>query len=346
MKLFHKPIGTEKYWIFMPNENFYKLAIKELAKKTICDGHLYLSAKDNRRFYVMQPGMIIEEDFIKKHALQNTVFDFLPVVDSEIRQHFQQLFKELKYSQFEKDQRNKSVEILREFHRIFTGEIHFLSFALAVFDEFCLVPTDALKQMHNTDLNLFRKSLYSSAFAIITAISSDFYQYMILRDFYNLTLALDIGLCDVHYSYYVAKGCNQENKFPGTGAAWMRSEKASQQEIEVFLNHPRKSYEFIKSLSILSFPELSEIVLYQHELSSGKGFPRGVTKGQVSSWEAVVLLASSMVEIEDSFPFETRVADFLKSFTNQKLSELPVARAHNKLCKAFDYFDETKETGS
>lgn len=330
----------------MTMTNFHKLPIKDLAKKIICDGHLYLPATDHRRFYVMQPGMLIDEDFIRKHALQNTVFDFLPVTNPDIRKKFQTLFKELKYSQFEKDQRSKSVEILKEFHHVFSGEEHFLSFALAAYDEFCLLPAEAQKKMHSMDLNLFRKSLYSAAFALVTAISSDFYNYMILRDFFNLSFSLDIGLCDIHYSYYVAKACNQENQFPGTGAEWMKAEKASEQEIKVFLSHPQKSYDFMKSLSILSFPELSEIILYQHELSNGQGFPRGITKGQVSSWEAVVLLASSMVEIEDTFKFETRVTEFLTTFQSTKLAELPVARAHNKLCHAFRFFEETKGTGT
>lgn len=330
----------------MSKLNDQKLAVKDLAKKSLCDGHLYLSSSDKRRFYVMRPGMLIDESFIKKHAPQNTIFDFTPVITPEIDERFCTLFKELKYSQFEKDQREKSVEILRTFHDSFIDDHHFLSFARAAFEEFCLIPEEALHKMHTADINLFRKSLYAASFSLITAMSNDYYDYMILRDFYNITFSLDVGLVDTHYSYYVAKACNQENQTPGSGAEWMRAERASEGELQVFLDHPKKSYQFIKDLSILSYPELAEIVLYQHELSSGKGFPRGITKALVSSWEAVVLLASSMVEIQDTFAFETSVTAYIKDFKNPKLSELPVARAQSKLCQAFQYFEKMRGTGT
>jgi len=326
--------------------NYQKLAIKDLAKKTICDGHLYISGKESRRFYVLQPGMIVDEEFVKKHAVLNTTFDFLPVVQPQHLQRFHSFFKELKYSQFEIDQRNKCLGLLRGFHEIYSGEAHFLDFALAAFEEFNLIPLEDLKRMHNLDINLFRKSLYSAGFALVVAMANDFYHYMLLRDIYNLTLALDMGLCDSHYSYFVAKGCNQENHRPGSGLTWMRAEKASELEINVYLSHPQKSYDFIKSRSILAYPELAQIALYQHELASGEGFPRGIKKGLISSWEAVVVLASSLVDIEEAFDFETSVLKYLTSFNNQKLELLPVGKSYNKLCGVLGFLESEEETGS
>lgn len=330
----------------MTTMNYQKLAIKDFAKKTICDGHLYISGKESRRFYVLQPGMIVDEEFIKKHAVLNTTFDFLPVVENQNLQRFRNLFKELKYSQFEIDQRKKCLEILRCFHEIYSQETHFLDFALAAFEEFNLIPIEDLKMMHNLDINLFRKSLYSAAFSVIVAMANDFYHYMLLRDLYNLTMSLDMGLCDSHYSYFVAKGCNQENLNPGSGLKWMQDERASQLEINVYLGHPQKSYDFIKSKSVLAYPELAQIALYQHELASGNGFPRGIKKGLISSWEAVVVLASSFVNIEETFEFETKVLSFLTEFSNQKLSLLPIGKSYSKLSGVFGFFESEEETGS
>lgn len=330
----------------MTNVNYQKLAIKDLAKKTICDGHLYIAGKESRRFYVLQPGMIIDEDFIKKHAVHNTTFDFLPVVQDDNLQRFRSFFKELKYSQFEIDQRKKCLEILRFFHEIYSEETHFLDFALAAFEEFNLIPLEDLKRMHNLDINLFRKSLYSAAFSVVVAMANDFYHYMLIRDLYNLTLALDMGLCESHYSYFVAKGCNQENHQPGSGLQWMKREKSSELEVNVFLSHPQKSYDFIRSKSFLAYPELAEIALYQHELASGEGFPRGIKKGLISSWEAVVILASSFVDIEESFDFEAKVIDYLLSFDNQKLSLLPVGKSYSKLSGVFGFLGSEEEAGA
>lgn len=323
-----------------------KLAVKDLARKSICDGHLFITSKEGRKFYLMQPGMLVDKDFIKKYAQTNTVFDFEPLTNPEITELFSSLLKELRYLQFEKDLKEKSAEIVAKFQEIFSKEEHFLNFAMVCFQEFCQLPEESITKIHSFDMHLFRKALYSSAFAVVIALSNDIYQFTMLRDFYNLTFALDIGLCDANYSYYVAKACNKENQAPGAGLNWMKSEKASPAEMEVFLNHPRKSYDYFKTSDFLAYPELAEIVLFQHELSDGSGFPRGVFKNEVSSWEAVVVLADSMVEIEDEFPFEKNVIEHILNFNNAKVGDLPISRVHGKLCKALSYFERLKETGS
>ncbi len=314
-------------------ENTISLPIKDFAKKIICDGHLYLRTKEGRRFYVMKPGIMIDESFIKKYASHQTVFDYIPVTNPIVVSQFSALLKELKYLQFEKDLRMKSLDIVHFFKATYKNPEHFLSFAMACYDEFCALPPASVRQLHDTDLHLFRKSLYSAAFAVIIGFTNDFYHYPMIKDFYNLTLGLDIGLCEEHYSYFVAQACNHENQTPGTGLSWMQQEMASESEKNVFLKHPEKSHAFFKEHEhIMAYPELKEVALYQHELSNGKGFPRGIPKGQVSSWEAVVMLASSMVEIKDEYEFENDVLNYMFSFRNQKLSELPVQRVYQKLC--------------
>lgn len=329
------------------NENLVALPIKDFAKKIICDGHLYLSTKEGRRFYLMKPGIFIDESFVKKHATNQTVFDYVPVIDATVMEQFRSLFRELRYLQFEKDLRLKTVDIVTFFKSTFEKEVHFLSFTLACHQEFCAIPMEDLKRMHETDLHLFRKSLYAAAFAVIIGLSNDFYHYPMIKDFYNLTLGLDLGLCESHYSYFVAEACNHENQKPGAGTEWMKQEGATELERNVFLKHPEKSYAFFKQhAELLAYPELKEIALYQHELSNGKGFPRGIPKGQVSSWEAVVMLASSMVEIRDEYDFEYHVLNYLSDFQNQKLSELPVHRVYQKLCMALGDIFKVKENAS
>lgn len=323
-----------------------KLPVKDLAKKKIADGHLYLSTSEGRKFYLLKPGMLLDEEFIKKHAQLNTVFDFEPVVKPEITQRFTELFKELRYLQFEKDLKMQSLKIIGEFYQVHASEEHFLSFAQSAFDTFNLVPYEALKKMHSQDTQLFRKSFYSAAFAVISALSNDFYHFTMLRDFYNIGFLLDFGLCETNYSYFVAQACNQENKVPGSGKAYLASEHATQKEIDVFLGHPRKSYEFLKRSGILAFPELAEAVLYQHELANGTGFPKGIARSFVSGWEAVIIFADSMVEISDSFSFENRVIDHIMLFQSNKLRELPVGKVHFKLKETLKHFELLKETQS
>ena len=323
----------------------FKLPVKDLAKKVICDGHLFLTS-GGRKFYLMKPGVYVDPGFVKKHAPQNSTFDFEAVVQEEVKEKFKSLFRELRYLQFEKDLRLKCFEIVAYFYRTYSSDEHFLSFALACHEEFCQISLEEQLKMHETDMHLFRKSIYSAAFAIIVGMTNDFYHFLMLKDFYNLTMALDIGLCDTSYSWFVAQACNEENRRPGFGKTYLENEKATEQEIQVFLKHPERGYEFLKNSSLLAHPELKEVALYQHELSDGKGFPRGVAKGQISSWEAVVIFADSLVDISSEYSFESEVIKYLLNFQNQKLKDLPVGRVYKKMCMAFDYLGSMKETGS
>lgn len=327
------------------SEKFIKLAVKDLARKIICDGHLYLSS-GQRKFYLMKPGVFVDPAFVKKHAANNQVFDFSSVINPEVKERFKLLFRELRYLQFEKDLREKSFEILRYFFEVYSQPEHFLSFASACHEEFCKLPFEDQQKMHETDMHLYRKALYASAFSVIAGMTNDFFHFLMLRDFYNLTFSLDIGLCEDRYSYFVAQSCNEENKNPGQGRIHLANEKATESETAVFLNHPRRSYDFIKSTDLLAYPELAEIILYQHELSDGTGFPRGVMKGQVSSWEAVVIFSDSLVEILPEYEFESNVVSYLLEFNNKKLNDLPVGKVYRKLCLAFEHFKMLKETGS
>lgn len=326
------------------NQNLTPLAIKDFAKKVISDGHLYLRSGESRNFYVMKPGVLIEPAFIKKHAATQTVFGYDPVTNPEVIQKFAAIFKEWKYLQFEKDFRAKGREIVGLFKELYSEENNFLSFALACFHEFNTVPHERLLKMHEADLHLFQKAFYSGAFAVLIALSNDFYHYPMVKDFFNLTLTLDIGLCGPSYTYFVAEACNRENQAPGSALSWIQKAGATEQEVKLFLEHPDRGYAFLKgNEDLLSYPELAEVTLYQHELASGNGFPRGIAKAQISSWEAVVILADSMVEIKDEHSFETDVMGFLKLFKNSKLNDLPVNRVFLKLCAALDLPIHTEE---
>lgn len=327
------------------NQNFSKLPVKDLAKKIICDGHLFLSSGE-RKFYLMKPGVFVDPAFIKKHAITNPSFDFDCVVNVPLKDFFRNHLRELRYLQFEKDLRLKCFDILKSFHEIFSSGEHFLTFAMACHEELCQISLDDQKKMHETDMHLYRKALYSSAFAVITGMANDYFHFLMLKDFYNLTFALDIGLCESNYSYYVCEACNAENREPGSGLKLLETEKASQFEKDVFFNHPEGSHKFLKSNSILSYPELAEVSLYQHELADGTGFPRKVQKSQISSWEAVVMFADSLVEISSEYSFEKDVINYMTTFKNQKLKDLPVSKVFKKVCGTFQHFAGLKETGT
>jgi hypothetical protein len=326
-------------------QKLIKLPVKDFAKKIICEGHLFLKIGE-KKFYLMKPGVFVDPDFLKKYGPTNPVFELECVISVDVKEKFKKLFHELRYLQFEKDIRLKCAEIVYTFKLIFSGKEHFLSFALACHEEFCVISNEDQLRMHETDMNLYRKALYSSAFAIIVGMMNDFFHYLMLRDFYNLTFCMDMGLCSEDYSYYVAEACNAENKNPGSGRLYLEQEKASQLEKAVFFGHPESAHNFVTSKSFLNFPELAETLLYQHELSDGSGFPRKIFKGQVSSWEAVMMFSDSLVEIKAELEFERDVIRYLITFQSLRMKDLPVKRVYNKICAALGRSDIIKDTGS
>jgi hypothetical protein len=321
-----------------------KLLIKDLAQRKICEGHLYLLGK--RKFYIVRPGILLDPEFIKRHALNEYHYELRSVVNSEVKETFRSMFQDLRLLEYEKELRLKCAEILNYFYRVHSSGEHFLSFALACYEEFCQVPYQYQVDIHETDMLLFRKSFYSGAFSIITGMANSFHNFPLLRDFYNITFSIDIGLVGPGYSSFIAEACNVENRTPGKGRGYLVEQFATELEQDIFFQHPKRSYKLMKAMKILTFPELAECILYQHELSFGNGFPRGIRKGQVSSSEAVIIFSDSLVEICTEYNFETNVIEFLMGFKTDKLEELPVQRVYTKLIQTLKYVSELKETGS
>lgn len=310
-----------------------KISIKELAKFSICPGHLYLQTSSERQFYLMKPGMYIDKNFLNKHLNLQTEFELNPIISVQIQDEFFRLLKEFNYLHFEMDIRKKCRELIIYFSKIFTSESHFLNFAIPCFQHFNNLHPAYLQVMSDVDVYLLRKAIYSAAFSVLISFCNGIYHPLMVKDIYNLTLSLDVGLCRKNYSYFVAQACNEENKNPGNGMKWLQQEKATPEEIDIFLSHPNESYKLYEQGKIkLLHRELAQIILYQHELSNGKGFPRGIKKGLVSSWESVVILADSLVGIEKEFDFENRVIEFLYQFESKKLKNLPLNKIYQRLC--------------
>lgn len=322
-----------------------KIHVKEMSKKSVCDGYLYY-VSGTKKILLLKPGSLISQSFLQKHGMAGTTFEISQLGDENIIQLFSRLFKELRYLHFEKDLQAKAQEILDHFFDTFSQDKHFFSFALSCYEEFCAQKELQSIRLNETDVNLFIKSFYSSSLSILFALSNGVFHYPMVKDIYNLSFCLDIGLCQKNYSFYVSQACNFENKFPGTGISWMKEQSASSEEIDVFFKHPVNSYKFFQENSILNFPELAQTVLYQHELANGEGFPKGINHSQISGIESILILADAMVEIKDEDHFEKGILEHIRNFENKKLNILPVKRVLNQLLRQRMIHQKLEDTGS
>lgn len=315
-------------------KNTETITINDLAKKVICDGYLYINGV-SKKFTLLKPGIFIDADFIKKYAVKNQKFEFESVIDRTEIDQFKILFSTLRKMNFEKHVRNQCKEILNSFFKYYSSDQHFLNWALACYEHFCSVSLDIQNRIHESDIYLYRKSLYSAGFSVLICLCNDFYHYKMISDLYNLTFLVDVGLCGKDFSYNVAEACNQESRIPGSGRFYLHQQNVSEVEQDLFYDHPELSYKMIKDLKLLYYPELAECVLYQHELADGTGFPRGVTRSEVSRWEAVVMLSNSLIDISSSYEWEMSPLEFIKTFNIHKCHDVAVGAVFNNLRSTF-----------
>ena len=304
----------------------------------ICDGDLCLQMGP-KLLPLLSAGEFIEKKDLEKYKSKNLLV-IKRVIDQDQYQIYLKMFSDLKDMIFEKDQRQQAKEILSSVHHEWQGnESHLLTFALAAFYSFNSLPDEELQKINETDLRLLKKSTYAGAICLLTAMSNGFYSFDILKDLYLVSFAMDIGLNGKDYTYHVSKAVDVEAEKHGRGREYLNSVKASQKEKNLFINHPEKGHAALQSLvHLFTYPELIEIILYQHETSDGKGFPRGITKREVSTWDAICLYADSVVLLSEIEKIETNTLSYLLSLSPAKQESLPVKRVFLKLKSMMTYF--------
>jgi len=310
--------------------------------QTLSPGHLFIQMGP-KLLSLLEAGQVIDKNYLNKY--KNSKLFIESKIDSKKYEMFMELFDQLKNIKFEKPNRDHCKLIMSKIVEDWSSsDSHLLTFALACFNTFNSLPTSELSRIDNTDIRLFKKSLYSSCIAVVTAMSNDFYEFSILQDFYQITFVMDFGLCDASYSFHIANAVDAESTGAGNGLLYLEKAKASVNERNLFLGHPEKSYKLLESEHInLHYPELSSIVLYQHETTTGNGFPRGITKREVSSWDAICLYADSIVKMTAIEQLESNCMSYLISESNLKQDLLPVKRVFMKLKNMFHYFQENKK---
>lgn len=306
--------------------------------QTLSTGRLLLQMGP-KRLSLLEAGQVIDKKYLEKY--KNSELMLESVVDQAKLDEYKSLFKDLKSQRFEKNQRQCSKKILAS---VFTEwkqpSSHILTFALACFESLNSMPQEELLKIDNTDIRLFKKALYASALSVVVAMSNDYFEFDLIKDIYQVTFVLDVGLCDVNYTYHIASAIDEESKLAGAGVVSLKKANASAKEIDLFLKHPEKSHELIESLAFnMTYPELIQIVLYQHETTQGTGFPRGVTKREISTWDAVCLYADGVVMMSSLEEIEREPLKYIMKTSFEKQDLLPIKKVFTRLKGAITYFE-------
>lgn len=319
------------------DENFWS--------QKICDGNLYLKMGP-KSIRLFEAGQVLDQELLSKYKNSSLFVD--KIINQDLYDKYIFLFNELKTKKFEKDQRSVSKRILSTVFQDWMGEgSHPLTFAKAAFDSLNFLPYGDLLKFDTADSRLFKKALYSGAILVVSAMSNEFFEFNLIKDLYQVTFCFDIGLCDKNYSYHLAFAVDSEALIAGGGLDYLNKAHASIEEKKLFLSHPQKSFELLDSLKVyFTYPELIEVSLYQHETATGSGFPRGITKREVSTWDAVCLFADGIVSVSKLEELEKNIKLFILLHGETKQDLTPTKRVFFKFKEAMSYFEthEFKES--
>lgn len=290
---------------------------------TICQGFVYFQTSSSR-ILLCNPGTWIDEKLFTKLERLKDKIDFVSVIDHDLNEKFKSLLFDHLKCDFENEWARSKEEILSLFNSLLAEGKSFYNWSIACFDVFNKAADSDLNDLHETDVNLFRKAQLSAAVAIWLSLTNGFYDPELLEDIYHLSFFQDSGLIDSDYSYYVTEAIDQESVNPGHGIKYLMNLQASPAEIKLYKEHPFGSYEFIRRVNLLNNPELANTVLLGHELSNGEGFPFGYTEAVLANWEKIIILADQLVKYNSTTNYNLyRELETIRSF---KIGVLPVKK--------------------
>lgn len=290
---------------------------------TICQHFVYFKTS-SQRILLSNPGTWIDQKLFTKIEKIKDKIEVMTVTDHELVHSFTSLLQNHVKCELENEWLHSKEEILVLFNRMLVEGKAFLNWSIACYEVFNRVESNVLNELHETDVNLFRKSHFSAAVAIWLSLANGLYDSDFLEDIYHIAFFQDAGLIDSSYSYYIAEALDQESLSPGQGIKYLLNQKASEAEIKLYIDHPFASYEFIKRLDLLNNSDLANTVLLGHELSNGEGFPFGYTEAVLANWERIIILADHLVKYNSSVDFN--LFKELEIIRSLKLTVLPVKK--------------------
>lgn len=289
---------------------------------TICQGPIYLKTPSHQ-ILLCYPGNWIDQNLYNKAQTLKGKITTQSLIDGSLKENFKLLLSSHLKIDLMGQSSVSQKKIIDLFNKMIDEKKSFLNWSVACFEVFCKLDVSTINEIHETDVNLFRKAHLSASTAIWLSLTNNFYEAEFLEDIYQITFLQDSGLVDSAYSYYIAEALDHERDLPGTGLGYLIEQRASQEEIRLFKDHPLKSFENISKLEVLHNQDLAASVLTTHELSNGDGFPFGYSGAVLSSWEKIIILADHLVEYRSTHDFN--IMDELQRLES-KLESIPVRK--------------------
>lgn len=277
-------------------DDLVQVRVSSFKIDSFIDGHLFIKTKKGKLFLILKAGEVITKEFSLKYYNQD--FYILKVNSKNIDSDIKKLVKQLKEASNEVDRRSSAIALLDFSLEIIQNyDESILGVCTAFFDEFYRLPRKNLIEQYESSSVINQRSLLISTFTTLVAMSDSHCHYDFLKDLYSLAFHVDVGLLkDNDVCYHLIRACEEERS-ENNGRLYLES--VSEDKLEVFINHPTSSLDFLKKqIAFFSNENLLDIVGRHHENSFGKGFPGGTVYEAQSDAELYLNCIESIVSFD------------------------------------------------
>ena len=305
-------------WTPPPADYLQPLSGVDLLRYELAPGDIFIISPAGKTLRLKRAGDVLEPEW-RKHYARSQQLRIIPLVNLDRVKKLTGLFKRWSTEKGIEEQEILSQEFLETVRSGLgpTGGLSFLDWATTCYNLFT-PDVDLVTEFQNQHIVLYRRGLLVSSLAVLFSMACGYKELSFLRDIYRVSWYLDAGLLDESFTYWVALACQVERSNPGEGGKYLVAQGAKENEHELFLTHPRRSFERaqVELAAKLEFPDLLLSVLHHHEKSDGSGFPEKLSRSLLSDWESLIVLADSLVEYREEFLEESLRAGWSALWTH------------------------------
>lgn len=275
-----------------------KIAFSDLAKNTFCYSHIFFRATENSRpLLLKKAGEFLDSEFYEKYLKRG--IESVYIVKTFDEKNILEIVNILEVFQkailLEEKRRLKNELIGNVLQQKYTeSDIH-----IAFHKVFNFLPEKFFVHYSKVSEEMLRRSTEVSLAAVFLFLLSDYEDFYLIKDVYNLSFLIDYGLINEEMSYDLIKACELERVEIGEGRKYLER-KSLNKELDTFLNHPLKSYQKSKIFkNSFTYPELINKIEFHHERKDGLGFPRGIHYLFTSKIEQLINAVDKIIPFQD-----------------------------------------------
>ncbi len=269
----------------------HSVTMEEMKSMKISKGHFIYFLEDiDKPIYMRGPGDFISEEYVQTYVKRGaTHFHLLPETDDAFLKELISIFKSFERNKTELDNfhsRDKLINIMKESYIEVNDNYSILNLIVAAFDVFYHLPEKVVQNLYDADEVLYHRSMLNATYSIIVAVFMGYMDFYTLRDIYNATLIVDLGLVGPNLNIEIVQACEREREKIRGGVEFLEKNKPS--SVEAFVEHPSASYQIAKNYESFFYSfAVCELILNQHESANGMGFPNGVNYLGMHDFEVI-----------------------------------------------------------